>query len=97
MLPFATPNDDGSFTLRVRAVPGSRKPGVAGLHAGALKLRVSAPPEDGKANKAIIALLADALGVRESSLELVSGRTHREKLFRVEGVTEEHLAALAEA
>jgi hypothetical protein len=67
----------------VRAQPRSRRPGVQGEQGGALKLGVSAPPEDGRANAALIELLADVLGVRRSQVELLSGQTSRDKRFLI--------------
>lgn len=81
-------------TLAVRAQPGARKNAVLSEQAGALKVAVTAPPEDGKANAAIVEVLKDWLGVRRSQVELLSGATHRNKVFLVRGVTVEQLAAL---
>jgi len=78
--------------LPVRAQPGARKAGVQGEQAGALKVAVTAPPEDGRANKALLEVLRAALGVKRSQLALVSGETSREKKFLVRGVTREALA-----
>lgn len=73
--------------VRVKAVPGARRNEVAGAIGDRVKLRVSAPPEDGRANAALTELLAGALGVRSSAVSLVSGAAGAEKLFRVEGIT----------
>jgi uncharacterized protein (TIGR00251 family) len=73
--------------LPVRAQPGARKPGVCGEQAGALKVAVSAAPQDGKANKALIELLRKALGLKRSQVELVSGQTSRDKRFVIRGLT----------
>jgi uncharacterized protein (TIGR00251 family) len=84
--------------LPVRAQPGARKTGVLGEQAGALKVAVTAPPEDGRANKALTEALRDALGVKRSQVELVSGQTSRDKRFLIRGLTkadlESRLAAL---
>lgn len=79
-------------TLAVRAQPGARKNAVVGEHAGALKVAVTAPPEDGKANTALLELLRVWLGVRRSELELIVGATSRGKTFLVRGITAEELA-----
>src|SRR6516162_7511972 len=81
-------------TVAVRAQPGARKNAVLGEQAGALKVAVTAPPEDGRANDALVEVLKDWLGVRRSQVELVSGRTHRNKVFLVRGVTAEQLTVL---
>lgn len=77
---------DGGVLLRVKAVPGASRDRIAGPLGDRLKIAVSAPPEGGKANKAIAELLAGVFGVRTNRVELVSGPTHAEKVFRVEGV-----------
>ena len=72
--------------VTVHAQPGAKSPGVAGAHGDALKIRVSAPPVDGKANRAIAESLARSLGVPSSHVSLLSGETSRRKRFRLEGV-----------
>src|SRR6516164_7771420 len=73
--------------LPVRAQPGARKTGVLGEQAGALKVAVTAPPEDGRANKALLETLRDALGVKRSQIELLGGQTSRDKRFLIRGLT----------
>ena len=75
----------------VRAQPGARKDAVLGERAGALRVSVSAAPEKGKANAAIAAVLAQALGCRPSQVGLISGETSREKKFVVSGVAFDEL------
>ena len=89
-----TREGEGIFRLRVRAVPGAKKPGLAGLHGSSIKVRTDAPPEGGKANASIGAMLASALGVRASCVTHVSGAVSRDKVYRVEGVSEAELDAL---
>jgi uncharacterized protein (TIGR00251 family) len=79
--------------LPVRAQPGARKSGIHGEQAGSLKVAVTAPPEDGRANKALVEALREALGVRRSQVELLSGATSREKRFLIRGVTKASLEA----
>ena len=76
------------LVLRVRAQPRARKPGVQGEQAGALKLAVSAPPEDGRANEALVELLAEILQIRRSQIVLLSGQTSRDKRFLIRGLTQ---------
>jgi uncharacterized protein (TIGR00251 family) len=78
-------------TLAVRAQPGAKKNGVKGERAGALVVAVTAPPEDGRANEALVEVLKDWLGVRRSQVELISGKTNRNKVFLVRDVTVEWL------
>ncbi len=78
--------------LPVRAQPGARKAGVLGEQAGSLKVAVTAPPEDGKANKALTELLRDVLQLKRSQVSLLSGETSREKKFLIRGITRDVLA-----
>jgi uncharacterized protein (TIGR00251 family) len=73
--------------LPVRAQPGARKAGVLGEQGGALKVAVTAPPEDGRANKALAESLRELLGVRRSQVELLTGQTSRDKRFLIRGVS----------
>lgn len=86
------PHADGA-TVAVRAQPGARKDAVLGEQAGALKVAVTAPPEDGRANAAVVEVLKDWLGVKRSQVELLSGRTNRNKVFLIRGLTVEQLRA----
>src|SRR5438105_2908449 len=80
--------------LPVRAQPGARKTGILGEQAGALKVAVTAPPEDGRANKALLETLREALGLKRSQVELFRGETSREKWFLIRGVTKRELEGL---
>jgi uncharacterized protein len=80
----ATP--DGC-TLAVRVHPGARRNAITGTHADALKIALTTPPVDGRANEALIAFLADALHLPKSSIALVTGATSRSKLLRITGRT----------
>lgn len=82
-------------TVAVRAQPGARKTAVLGEQAGALKVAVTAPAEDGRANDAVVEVLKGWLGVKRSQVELLSGRTNRNKVFLIRGVTAEQLTTLA--
>lgn len=87
--------DGESVTLAVHVQPRARKSEVAGTHGDALKVRVTAPPEGGRANEEVVRILADALGVPRSAVEIVAGHTSRRKRVRIRGVTVEQVAALA--
>jgi uncharacterized protein len=67
--------------IAVKVTPRARRPGVV-LEDGVLRVGVTAPPEDGKANAAVQAALAQALGVAKGRLVLIRGATAREKVFR---------------
>ncbi|WP_439626185.1 DUF167 domain-containing protein [Gemmata sp.] len=84
-------------TLAVRAQPGAKRNAVLGEQAGALKVAVTAPPEDGRANAALTDLLRDWLGLKRSQVELISGATNRNKTFLIRGVTPEELGTLVAA
>lgn len=88
-----TPHPGGAV-LAVRAQPGARRNAVLGEYGGALKVAVTAPPADGRANAALAEVLADWLGVRRSAVELLSGHTSRDKRFLVRGVTPDELTAV---
>jgi uncharacterized protein len=75
-----------STRLRVRVSPGARRGGVAGRAGEVWKLRVTAPAEGGRANEAVVRLLADAVDVPRRQIALVSGHSAREKVVELEGV-----------
>jgi uncharacterized protein (TIGR00251 family) len=78
-----------AIVLRVHVQPGAGRSAVVGRHGTSLKVRVAAPPVDGRANVAAAALIAETLGVKESDVELVSGQRSRLKRFRIAGVEAE--------
>ena len=88
-------------SLRLRVVPGATRSRVVGRYGDTWKVRVSAQPEGGKANDAVLGLLADALAVTRGDLELLSGRSSRDKVVVLDGMTldtaERRLAAAAES
>ncbi len=73
--------------MPVKAQPGARRNGLAGEHAGALKVQVTQAPEDGKANAAVLDLLAGVLHVKHSEVKLLSGATSRQKRILVTGLS----------
>ncbi|MBI1348443.1 DUF167 domain-containing protein [bacterium] len=77
--------------LPVRAQPGSRKNAVTGVHDSRLKVAVTQVAEKGKANDAIAAVLAEALDLKPSQLQLVSGATNPLKKFLVTGMSHQEL------
>lgn len=77
--------------LPVRAHAGARRNALKGIHAGALQVMVTQAPEKGKANKAIIKLLAETLGLRKNQLELLLGETSPQKKFLVREISAEEL------
>jgi hypothetical protein len=87
----------GGVEFQVRVSPGARREGVQGLYGTRLKLAVAAPPDKGKANRAVEGLVARLLGVRRQDVTVVKGGTSRDKVLRVLGVTVEAVERLAPA
>ena len=88
----------GGLRLRLRVKPGGRQQRLIGAYGGALKLEVSAAPEKGRANAAVIRLLSEALGIRRNQVELVAGTSSQDKIAVLTGCSvEEFTARLASA
>lgn len=88
---------DGRITLTLHIQPGARKTEFAGLHGDALKIRLAAPPVDGKANEALVKFVAETLGLAKSAVSLKSGQTSRRKVLEVQGTTPDAVARFAQA
>ena len=88
--------DDGCITLHLHIQPGAKTTGCAGLHGDALKIRLAAPPVDGRANLALLRFLADALKLPPAAIVLKSGHGSRRKVLEVRGATPEAVAALSQ-
>jgi uncharacterized protein len=78
-----SPRSPEAVLLHVRVQPKARANAVKGWHGEALRVSVTAAPEDGKANRAVIALLAETFDVAPSSINLVRGAASRDKWFRM--------------
>ncbi len=78
--------EGGTVTIALAVQPGAKTTGVVGPHGDALKVRVASPPIDGAATEALLAFLAEALGVKRRDVELMRGATSRQKLVRIAGV-----------
>ena len=76
-------------SLRLRVVPGAHRAGIVGRHGDAWKIRVAAAPEAGKANDAVIDLLARTLDIPSRDLELTAGKASRDKVVALQGLTSE--------
>jgi uncharacterized protein (TIGR00251 family) len=83
--------------LRLRVSPGARRPGIGGRHGDAWKVRVAAPAEDGRANDAVLELLARTLDVPRARLALVSGHSSRDKIVVLDGLEQTHSERLLAA
>ena len=77
---------DGAVTFRLWAQPGARVTELAGEREGALRLRIAAPPVDGKANKECVRFLAELFGVASSAVEIRAGLSSRTKTVRVRNI-----------
>jgi uncharacterized protein (TIGR00251 family) len=78
-------------TLKVRVIPRARKDEIAGWRGEALVVRLTAPPVEGAANKLLVRFLAKRLGVRAGDIAITSGEKAREKVLRVEALSQEEL------
>jgi uncharacterized protein len=86
----------GGCTLPVRVHPGARRNAITGIHDGALKVSLTTPPTDGRANQALIAFLAAQLRIPRARVTLLTGASSRSKSLRIAGLTAAQLrAALA--
>lgn len=88
-----TVRSDGTVLLSVVVQPDARQPGVVGRHGDAVKLRVAAPAEAGRANRAVCELVASVLGVRPTDVTVISGATSRRKRLAVRSVPPASVAA----
>ena len=84
--PFATQKGE-YLCLKVYVQPGASKSSVSGEHDGYLKIKISSPPVEGKANEALAEFLSEALNVRKSRIEILEGLKSRKKLLRISGAT----------
>jgi hypothetical protein len=91
-----TDSSDGCV-LQVRAHPGAKRNAVNGVHDGALKVSLTTPPTDGRANDALIAFLAEKLRLPKARVALVSGQTNRSKVLRITGLNAEEVRTLLSA
>ena len=80
-----------SSRLQLRVSPGAACAGIVGRHGNAWKVRVTAAPEDGKANAAVVRLLADTLAVPARNVEIVSGHASRDKTVALEGIDHDEI------
>ena len=88
---------DGGTEIRVFCQPGAARTALVGVHAGAVKVKVKAPALEGRANEALVALLASALGVPPGRVRLVAGAHSRWKRLVVEGLRAELVAPMLES
>lgn len=85
---------DGSLTLSLHVQPGAKRTEFAGLHGEAVKIRLAAPPVDGKANICLQAFVADFMRVPKRAVSLLGGESSRQKVLRVEAADDAALQRL---
>jgi uncharacterized protein len=78
---------NGAVTFRLRAQPRASKTEITGEHGGAVKLRIAAPPVDGKANDEVVRFFSKLFEVPIRSIEMVSGDSSRDKLIRIHNIS----------
>ena len=88
-MPYLRSLPDGTLLLNLHVQPRASKNELAGLHGDALKLRLTTPPVEGRANQAVIAFLAKRLHLPKSALTIKSGQQSREKQVMISGCAEE--------
>jgi uncharacterized protein len=93
MLPFAQKEERGVL-LRLHVQPGASRSEFAGLHGDALKLRIAARPEEGAANRAVCAFLAESFALPKTSVSILHGQSSRKKIVLIQGDANRILLAL---
>ena len=92
--PLSVRETAAGVVFRVRVVPRAARSGIAGIQDDALKVRIMAPPVEGKANEACARLLAEMLGVKNGQVQIIAGHASRVKTVAVEGVKADRIASL---
>lgn len=87
-------NGQQDTRITVKVVPGSSRTEIAGVYGEMLKVKVAAPPEKGKANKALLNFIAKQLGIKKNALQIESGQTSCVKQIRFDNVTAEQIQKL---
>ena len=95
--PLSVRETAAGAVFRVRVVPRASRSGIAGIQDDALKLRIMAPPVEGKANEECIRLLAELLGVKKGQVTIIAGHASRTKTVAVEGLKADQVASLIAA
>ena len=85
-MPLDVRTAEGSVTFSVRVQPDAKREGIVGLYGDAVKIALTAPAVDGRANEALVRYLADLLGVPRLSVEVAAGHASRSKVLRVVGL-----------
>ncbi len=96
MTDFARDLGNGQLQLTLHIQPGAKKTEIVGCHGDALKIRLAAPPVDGKANEALLRFIADTLGIPKRAVVLKSGQSARRKVVELAGADIAAARALAQ-
>ena len=86
--------NDGRLLFSVKVVPRSSKTAIAGIYNGMLKVKLSAVPEKGKANQALVNFLSEKLNVPKSQITIITGLTAKVKQVSVKNITQENIIAI---
>lgn len=89
-------DEAGSAVIRLHVQPGAGRTAVVGRHGDAVKVRVAAPPEGGRANDAVVALIASTFDLKLAQVSLISGQSSRAKRIQIDGIAEDELKRLLE-
>jgi uncharacterized protein len=92
-MPFLSTQGDGCLCLTIHVQPRASRTGLCGIHGDSLKLAITAPPVEGKANKEVIAFLAAFLKVPKKDIAIISGAQSRTKRCRITSTTEREVRA----
>jgi hypothetical protein len=87
-------SETDGIVLNIRVVPRASRSEIVGLHDGALKIRIAAPPVDGAANAELIKILANTFNVAKSNVEIISGVASKTKQCRIRGITSSQIEAV---
>jgi uncharacterized protein len=91
-MPLLQVQEDGNgVVFTVKVVPGSSRTAATGILGGMVKIKVAAPPEKGKANQALVAFLAECLGVRKNDVTILAGQSNPVKQVQVTGISAQAL------
>ena len=80
-------NNTNHLIINIKVEPRSSKSGIAGPYGDALKVKLTSPPVEGKANKELVEVLAKEFGIRKKEVEIISGQSSKNKIVKLIGVT----------
>ena len=89
--------NEAKTEIIIKLLPRSSRSQIMGRDGEVYKIKVTSPPVDGKANRELISLISKKLGIPKSSIEIVSGKTSRMKVLRLQGIEKESVVSLLEA